>query len=137
MSIETVQRSMAERPMTLEAALEALRGVIGRTALLQHLRDVPLWHGKPTHGRNGRKYLFTAAQYATLLESFSCRSASSNVPEDRRSTSAAPSEAKAVSRAQALIDQILQRPTGSSGKARSGNGQSLRARAVVTFMTCR
>jgi hypothetical protein len=57
-----------ERPATLTEVLAVLKGRVGKTVLLRHLKTVPLWHGKPTHGRIGSKCVFTAAQYATLLD---------------------------------------------------------------------
>jgi len=72
--------------MTLAHVLARLKGVIGRTALLQHLQGVPVFNGGPTHGRLGRtvpadlkrphktdadhrRYVFTPDQYRRLIAS--------------------------------------------------------------------
>ena len=39
--------------MSLADVLKRLDGVIGRTALLRHLADVPMFAGGPTHSRMG------------------------------------------------------------------------------------
>ncbi len=50
---------------TLPEVLDRLRGKIGRTGLLAHLEAVPVFAGGPTHGRHGRRYMFTADQVQT------------------------------------------------------------------------
>lgn len=55
--------------MTLLDVLARLKGKVGRTALLKHLKSVPEYGGGATYGRCGRKYYFTAAQYDRLIDS--------------------------------------------------------------------
>ena len=93
--------------MTLNDVLARLRGKIGRTTLLQHLATVPVYAGKPTHGRLGRRFRFTQAQYANLVESLA-------VPPPPRAPNGAmpafPSEDRAYERVQALTAKLLRKP---------------------------
>src|SRR5262249_17811822 len=116
--------------MRLGDVLGRLRGVIGRTALLQHLARVPVFAGGPTHGRGGRRYVFTPDQYRRLVESLSCPSELSAAAVAHCSMSAAPSAARAFTNARALAMQLLQKPTeptvrpNSGSVASTGRGQS-------------
>ena len=56
--------------LLLSEVLERLRGKVGRTRLLAHIVEHPRHNGGPTYRRNGRKLLFTEADYARLLDSF-------------------------------------------------------------------
>ncbi|QKE92985.1 hypothetical protein HN018_22515 (plasmid) [Lichenicola cladoniae] len=47
-----------------------MHGKVSQTRLLAHIVEHPTGGGGPTHRRNGRKLLFTEADYARLLESF-------------------------------------------------------------------
>jgi len=106
--------------MTLRDVLKRLKGKVGRTALLAHLAKVPTFFGDPTHGRLGRRYLFTAAQYRTLIASL----AAPPVPREGRSEHAWPSEERAQARALVLIDEMLgrKRKAGRTAKRHRSNG---------------
>jgi hypothetical protein len=99
---------------------------------LQHLANVPIFAGGPTHGRCGRRYVFTPAQYGRLVESLSCPGRPSRV--------AAPLYPRHRPRPERLqragtSDPAPRNPTGPAAKANSGNAAFGRARAVVTFAT--
>ena len=55
--------------MTLKEVLIRLKGKIGRTNLLAHLKLAPFHGGAPTHRKNGNKILFTPADYACMMDS--------------------------------------------------------------------
>ncbi|ANA13388.1 hypothetical protein [Acetobacter oryzifermentans] len=55
--------------LTLAQVLEHLKGIVGRTYLLQHLRMVPEFEGHPTHRRIGRRIVFYPADVQCLLSS--------------------------------------------------------------------
>lgn len=106
--------------MTLPDVLERLRGVVGRTYLLQHLRDHPEFNGKPTHRRIGGKLVVRAEDYPRLLESLECRSKSSNAKEGKRYTSVVPSAEKAFTNAQTLLTRNLQKLSAPKERRNSG-----------------
>ncbi|NPD70199.1 hypothetical protein HN018_23790 (plasmid) [Lichenicola cladoniae] len=83
--------------LLLSEVLKRFRGKVGRTRLLAHIVQHPTCGGGPTHRRNGRKLLFTEADYARVLESFV------PVPRERRlAIAAAPSSQGASRRLDAL-----------------------------------
>jgi len=100
--------------MTLAEVLDRLRGKIARTALLEHLQAVPIFAGGPTHGRHGRRYLFTAAQYGRLVESLACPPAPGQYATRSRPTPAPPSESHSSTRARKLVDDLLRKPAHSA-----------------------
>ena len=72
--------------MTLPDVLERLKGIVGRTFILQHLKEHPEHKGKPTHRRIGRRIIVYAEDLPRLLDSSECRSKPSNAPVVKRST---------------------------------------------------
>lgn len=55
--------------LTLAQALERLKGIVGRTYLLQHLRMVPEFEGRPTHRRMAGRIVFYPEDVQSLLTS--------------------------------------------------------------------
>ena len=66
----------------------------------------------------GRECILTQSDWEMLLESLPC-SKSSNDPEARTCTSAAPSEASLSMKAQRLLNEGSPRKSGSKGKRKS------------------
>lgn len=73
--------------MTLPDVLERLRGKIGRTRLLEHLRGCPEYNGGPTHRKWGKKFVFSPHDYRRLIESMECHSSLSHSPTPKTSLS--------------------------------------------------
>lgn len=111
--------------MTLPDVLERLRGIVGRTYLLKHLREYPEFNGRPTHRRIGGKVVVRAEDYPRLLESLECRSKSSNAKEGKRYTSVVPSAEKAFMNAQTLLTRNLQKLSAPKEKRNSGRRVSM------------
>lgn len=107
------------RPM-LDVLVNDLRGIVGRTKLLHHLRDVPQHNGAPTHRRIGSRIMFRPEDIKTLIESLECPSRSSHEKDGKTSTYAEPSEDKAYTRALERLTRSRQRLTGRSGRRNSG-----------------
>lgn len=61
--------------MTMAEVLERLRGRMGRTNLIAHLKKHPVYAGGPTHRKNGRKVLFTEGDYGRLIDSLAAPAA--------------------------------------------------------------
>lgn len=110
--------------MRLSDVLKRLRGIVGRTYLLNHLRDYPEFNGQPTHRRIGGKLVVRAEDYPRLLESLECRSKSSNAKEGKRFTSVVPSAEKAFTNAQTLLTRNLQKLSGPKERRNSGRQAS-------------
>lgn len=110
--------------MNLADALLQLKGVIGRTRLLQHLKETPEFHGQPTHRRISGKIFFRRGDIERVIESLECRSRSSNGKARMRSICAAPSEDKAYSKALELLTQNKQKLSAPKEKRNFGRHQS-------------
>lgn len=102
-----------------------LQGIIGRTKLLHHLKQVPEFNGAPTHRRIGIKIMFRPEDVRTLIESLECPSPSSSAKVGKRYTSAEPSEDKAYTNALERLTRSRQRLTGQNGKRNSGRNPSM------------
>ena len=111
--------------MTLSDVLERLKGIVGRTFILQHLKEHPEHKGKPTHRRIGRRIIVYAEDFPRLLESLECRSKSSNAQAVKRSMCAEPSADRAYMKAQELITKSRQRLTEQREKRNSGKRVSM------------
>lgn len=107
------------RPM-LDVLASDLRGIVGRTKLLRHLRDVPEHGGKPTHRRVGPRIKFSPEDIKTLIESLECPSRSSLEKDGKTSTYAEPSEGKAYTKALERLTRSRQRLTGQNARRNSG-----------------
>lgn len=118
MSDRIVLRSMAS------VLADDLQGVIGRTKLLHHLKQVPEFNGAPTHRRIGIKIMFRPEDIRTLIESLECPCQSSSGKAANRFTSAEPSEDKAYTNALAHLTRSRQRLSEQNGKRNSGKNQS-------------
>lgn len=55
--------------LTLAQVLERMKGIVGRTYLLQHLRMVPEFEGRPTHRRVAGRIVFYPEDVRCLLAS--------------------------------------------------------------------
>lgn len=109
---------------TLAEALESLKGVCGRTRLLDHLNTTPQFEGGPTHRRAGRKYVFYPDDLVRLRESL-CRSRSLPEKEARTSISAVPSEERLFLRVQELATRPSRKKSARNAKPNSGNVVSM------------
>lgn len=96
---------MLGQVFTLREVLLELRGLVGKTKLLAHLAEHPEHQGGPTHRRWGNRIVFYPEDLPRLRGSLECPSRSSAGRARPCSTSAAPSEDKAFSRALKLLDQ--------------------------------
>ncbi|MEE8658564.1 hypothetical protein CGLAMM_02555 [Acetobacteraceae bacterium EV16G] len=111
--------------LTFEEVVNSLHGRIGKTKLREHLKSLPLFKGRPTHRRIGKKLLFSPEDLKVLLESLENCSASSNDQAGKRFTSAAPSAASASMRALELL-------TGHKRKSSALNERQSSGRKVFT-----
>ncbi len=59
--------------LTLAQVLERLKGIVGRTYLLQHLSCMPQFESHPTHRRIGRRIVFYPEDIQYLLASLESR----------------------------------------------------------------
>ncbi len=115
--------------LTLTDVLTYLHGRIGRTKLLEHLRDTPMHAGAPTHRRWGaRRIVFYPDDVKRLIESLECPSKSSHVPVAITSISAEPSGEKAFSKALKHLTQLKQKNSGRTGKRSYGKKVSMERR---------
>ena len=65
--------------MGLKEVLVRLKGLRGRTFLLDHLKAVPVYNGGATHRRWGNRFVFYEADFQRLLDSLEkCPSKSLN-----------------------------------------------------------
>ncbi|WP_415439530.1 hypothetical protein [Acetobacter orientalis] len=62
--------------MTVPDVLERLKGKVGRTRLLEHLKRTPHYNGGPTFRWWGKKFIFSPEDYQRLIESMECHSSS-------------------------------------------------------------
>lgn len=89
---------------TLADVVRQLRGAIGKTNLVRHLKAVPRFAGGPTHRKNGAKYLFTPEDVARIIESLAVASDGLS-PGNSLQERAAPSETQAYERAMKRLAQ--------------------------------
>jgi hypothetical protein len=99
--------------MNLQQVLERLRGTVGRSRLLDHLAAFPMFAGGATHGRLGRKYVFSPEQYRRLVESLSQPRQPAAI---RYPNAPLPNADRAYASARALADRLLQNPKAARNK---------------------
>lgn len=119
MANRTIMRSIAD------VLAEDLRGIVGRTKLLHHLKQVPEFNGAPTHRRIGIKIMFRPEDITTLIESLECPCQSSSGKAANRSISAEPSEDRAYTNALERLTRSRQRLTEQNGRRNSGKKRSM------------
>lgn len=113
---------MAEIPKLLRVSdvLERLRGTIGRSKLLEHLKNYPEHNGAPTHRRIVGRIVFHPDDIIRLIDSLECHSKSSHAPAEKRSTYAVPSADKAYLSALALLTPTKQKRLEPNARQNSG-----------------